>query len=121
MARSRPCRSPEWEYKPLDVRKVAFALMAAYLDGARTLSIDRLDEAGPLKVRGINRSPIVRFTQDGAAAFSTCLRPEDMGVGHARLGKLRLGRICARLRCGRWQRRWKIRARWPALKCREAQ
>lgn len=83
----------EWEYNPLDVRKVAFALMAAYLDGSRTLSIDRLMKQG-LWVRAGNKSiPLMRFTQDGAAAFLNLLAASGgiTGRGPRSAGEITFG------------------------------
>jgi len=83
----------EWEYNPLDVRKVVFALMAAYLDGARTLSIERLMKQG-LWVRAGNKSvPLMRFTQDGAAAFLNLLAASGgiAGRGPRSAGEITFG------------------------------
>jgi hypothetical protein len=63
----------EWEYSPLDPRKVAFALLAVYLGNPRSLSIETLTRQG-LWVRIGQRSiPLIKFTQDGASAFLNLL------------------------------------------------
>ena len=63
----------EWEYSPIDPRKVAFALLAVYLGNPRSLSIETLTRQG-LWVRIGQRSiPLIKFTQDGASAFLNLL------------------------------------------------
>ena len=63
----------------------------------------------------------MRFTQDGAAAFLNLLAARgDYWAGHARLGKLRLGRICAHCDAGAGSWRWKIRA-LASVEVQEAQ
>lgn len=89
----RAVQVSEWEYNPLDVRKVAFALMAAYLDDARTLSIERLMRQGLWVRIGQKSVPLMRFTQDGAAAFLNLLAASGgiAGRGPRTAGEITFG------------------------------
>ncbi len=83
----------EWEYSPIDPRKVAFALLAVYLSNPRSLSIDTLMKHG-LWVRVGQRSfPLIKFTQDGAAAFLNLLAASGgiTGRGPRTAGEITFG------------------------------
>jgi hypothetical protein len=83
----------EWEYSPVDPRKVAFALLAVYLSNPRSLSIDTLMKHG-LWVRVGQRSfPLIKFTQDGAAAFLNLLAASGgiTGRGPRTAGEITFG------------------------------
>ena len=83
----------EWEYSPVDPRKVAFALLAVYLSNPRSLSIDTLMKHG-LWVRVGQRSfPLIKFTQDGAAEFLNLLAASGgiTGRGPRTAGEITFG------------------------------
>ncbi len=63
----------EWEYSPVDPRKVAFALLAVYLSQPRSLSIETLTKNGLWLRVGQRSFPLIKFTQDGASAFLNLL------------------------------------------------
>jgi len=63
----------EWEYSPVDPRKVAFALLAVYLGNPRSLSIDALMKHGLWVRVGQKSFPLIKFTQDGASSFLSLL------------------------------------------------
>ena len=114
----------EWEHNPPDVRKVAFCA-----DGClsrrrtRTLSIDRLMKQA-LWVRAVNKSIpyMLLYLVTAPPRFSTCLRPRGLLLGGPRpAGEITFGRICARLRCGRWAKALEDPRALASVEVQEAQ